>query len=78
VSGAAKGAVFISKVELARHLCVTPRAIDQWIAAGEFPPPHSRPGPRVALWRRRDWRAYVRDGRWPAAAFGPANGEARR
>ncbi len=35
---------FIGEVELAHHLQCHISTIDEWIADGTIPPPHSRPG----------------------------------
>jgi hypothetical protein len=66
----AAGPTFITKVQMAREMGLKePRTIDAWVAAGTWPPAHSRPSERVALWRRFHWLAYVETGRWPAEAF---------
>lgn len=62
-------AVFVTKSEIAQALSVHPGTIDRWIARGDFPPPHSRPGRCTALWLRAHFDAYVTQGRWPEAAF---------
>lgn len=65
--------VFLNKTELARHLCCSGVTLDKFIARGTVPPPHSRPGPKSALWVRRHFEVYVMTGRWPDEAFtGPA------
>lgn len=61
--------VFVSKRELAHDLRLTMHGIDRLIAEGLFPPPHSRPGPRHAVWLKRHYDAYVRDRKWPRDAF---------
>lgn len=62
--------VFITKTEIAAHMGIGNLAtIDDWIASGTFPPPHSRPGERFAVWRRKYWNAYVETGEWPPASF---------
>ncbi len=62
--------MFVSKTEIATHLCVSGSAtIDTWIVEGRFPPPHSQPGKRHSLWLRRHWDAYVATGSWPREAF---------
>jgi predicted DNA-binding transcriptional regulator AlpA len=62
--------VFISKTEMAQHLCLGDAGtLDDWIAKGDFPPPHSRPGERFAVWLRRHWDAYVASGAWPREAW---------
>jgi hypothetical protein len=48
--------------------------IDDWIAEGGFPPPHSRPGERFAVWRRKHWDVYVETGSWPPSAFPKESG----
>lgn len=61
---------FITKAELAHEMGhVDTQTIDSWIARGDFPPPHSNPGINTAVWRRKDFRAYVETGAWPAEAF---------
>lgn len=62
---------FIGKFELARHLGVKPQTIDKWIMTTQsFPPPHSKPGLRYAIWLRRHYVAYRETGRWPQEAYG--------
>lgn len=62
--------IFITKTEIANHLGVGGLGtIDDWIADGSFPPPHSRPGVRFAVWLRKHWDAYVATGAWPASAW---------
>jgi hypothetical protein len=62
--------LFITKSEIGRALGVKDlRTIDAWIASGTFPPPHSRPGERFAVWLRKHWLVYVETGRWPEEAF---------
>ena len=62
--------LFVTKTEIAAHLGVGNLAtIDEWIREGSFPPPHSRPGQRFAVWLRKHWNAYVDSGVWPSAAF---------
>jgi predicted DNA-binding transcriptional regulator AlpA len=59
-------ATFVTKSEIARELGgVAMSTIDRWIAAGTFPPPHSRIGPRYCVWLRQHWRQFVETGRWP-------------
>jgi hypothetical protein len=63
-------AVFITKSEIAMHLGgASMNTIHRSIAAGDFPPPHSRPGRRFPIWLRKHWQAYVDTGRWPREAF---------
>jgi hypothetical protein len=62
---------FISKAELAHHLRCHISTIDEWIANGTIPAPHSRPGDKHPIWLRRHYNAY-RDGkekRWPKEAW---------
>jgi hypothetical protein len=62
--------LFITKTEIATHMGLgNLTTINDWIAAGTFPPPHSQPGERYAVWLRRHWQAYVDTGSWPDAAF---------
>ena len=62
--------VFITKTEIAQHLGVGDMTtLDIWVANGDFPPPHSRPGRRFAVWLRRHWDHYVADGEWPKEAW---------
>jgi predicted DNA-binding transcriptional regulator AlpA len=67
--------VFITKTEIANHMGIgSLGTIDDWIAEGGFPPPHSRPGERFAVWRRKHWDAYVETGSWPPSAFPKGSG----
>lgn len=62
--------LFITKTEMAQHLGVGDiNTIDTWIANGSFPPPHSRPGERFAVWLRKHWNSYVETGAWPKEAY---------
>lgn len=62
--------LFITKTEMAQHLGVGDMtSIDKWIAAGDFPPPHSQPGKRFAVWLRRHWNTFVETRAWPREAF---------
>jgi hypothetical protein len=62
--------IFITKSEIAQMMSVADtKTIDSWIANGSFPPPHSRPGVRHAVWLRKHWQAYVDTGEWPKEAF---------
>lgn len=64
-------ATFITKTEIGAALGVGDLStLDSWIAAGSFPPPHSRPGERFAVWLRKHWQAYVDGGEWPREAWG--------
>jgi hypothetical protein len=60
---------FISKAELMEHLRCDWKTIDRWIADGQFPPPHSRPGKKHPLWLRSHYRTFVETGEWPEEAF---------
>jgi hypothetical protein len=61
---------FIGKFELARHLGVRPQTIDKWVhVTRTFPPPHSQPGSRYAVWLRRHYQVYRDTGRWPEEAY---------
>lgn len=61
---------FITKTEIALHLGVSDLStIDAWVREGSIPRPHSRPGVRFAVWRRKHWNAYVETGSWPSEAF---------
>ena len=62
---------FITKAELAFHLCVTTQTIDGYIKVGTFPPPHSRLGTQSKVWRRRDYKHFLEHKTWPQAAFDP-------
>jgi predicted DNA-binding transcriptional regulator AlpA len=72
----ATGGTFINKSELVRELCVDRKTLDRRIADGSFPPPHSRVGPRVALWLRKHYQFYVDNRRWPAEAYSRDSGSA--
>jgi hypothetical protein len=62
--------VFVTKSQIAQMMGVgDTKTIDSWIASGSFPPPHSRPGPRHAVWLRKHWLAYVENGEWPKEAW---------
>jgi predicted DNA-binding transcriptional regulator AlpA len=68
--GAAKQPVlFITKPQLAQALGVDPGSIDDWVAAGTFPPPHSRLGDRTVLWRRDYFDHFVEHREWPRESF---------
>jgi hypothetical protein len=60
---------FMNKSEIANELSVTTEAIDKWIAAGTFPPPHSRPGKHTSLWLRSHYQHFVKHREWPRAAY---------
>jgi len=60
---------FITKSDLARELGVTLKTLDAFVARGTVPPPHSRPGPRGALWLRAWFDHYVRHREWPREAY---------
>jgi hypothetical protein len=62
--------IFIKKSEIAALMDVADtKTIDSWVANGAFPPPHSRPGARHAVWLRKHWEVYVETGEWPRAAW---------
>ena len=62
--------LFITKTEISQHLGVGDMStLDSWIAKSEFPPPHSRPGGRFAVWLRKHWNSYVEHGEWPKEAW---------
>jgi hypothetical protein len=62
--------IFITKTEIATHMGLgNLTTIDDWIVNETFPPPHSRPGERYAVWLRKYWQTYVETGSWPPAAF---------
>jgi predicted DNA-binding transcriptional regulator AlpA len=62
--------VFVTKSQCAQMMGVGNTAtIDAWIAEGTFPPPHSRPGRRFAIWLRKHGEAYVETGEWPREAW---------
>lgn len=62
--------IFITKSELARTCGpVDTATIDRWVRDGTFPPPHSRPGERTALWLRKHFDQFVETGRWPEEAY---------
>lgn len=60
---------FIGKAELARHLCCHVGTINDWIADGTIPPPHSRPGEKHAVWLRRHYEAFKKTREWPKEAY---------
>jgi predicted DNA-binding transcriptional regulator AlpA len=62
--------IFITKSEIAQLMSVADtKTIDSWVAQRRFPPPHSQPGVRLAVWLRRHWNAYVETGKWPLESF---------
>jgi hypothetical protein len=66
----AKGVpLFIDKSEIVFEFGVDMQTIDRWVAAGTFPPPHSRSGERKALWLHKHFDYYVATGHWPKDAF---------
>jgi predicted DNA-binding transcriptional regulator AlpA len=67
--------LFITKPQLAHALGVDAKTIDDWVAAGTFPPPHSMPGERTVLWRRDYFEHYVEKREWPRAAFYEKDGD---
>ncbi len=68
--GAKGDPLFITKSQLAHAMGnVAPATLDDWVKEGTFPPPHSRPGERTAVWLKRHFDAYVASGRWPEEAF---------
>lgn len=60
---------FITKSELANHLGCDIHTIDKWIISGTISPPHARMGKRHAVWLRRHYNAFVKNGSWPAEAY---------
>jgi hypothetical protein len=61
---------FINKSEIVQHLGLgCPSTINDWIADGTWPPPHSEPGRKYSVWRRPDWNHYVSTGSWPRSAW---------
>lgn len=60
---------FMRKAELLRELQIDRKTLDRMIVAGIIPPPHSRLGPKVALWRREHYRYFEVHKRWPTEAF---------
>jgi predicted DNA-binding transcriptional regulator AlpA len=68
-----RGGSFINKSEMVREIGIDAKTLDRRIADGVFPPPHSRPGPRITLWRREHFRHYVDRGVWPPESF-PSRG----
>ena len=67
---------FIDKGQLAHELAdAAPASIDEWIADGTIPPPHSRPGERKAVWLREHFEYYVKHRQWPAEAFAAGQGD---
>lgn len=62
--------VFVTKAEIAQMMGVgSTKTIDSWVAQGNFPPPHSRPGKLHAVWLRKHWLYYVENGEWPDECF---------
>lgn len=61
--------LFIRAAELAHHFGCDIRMIHRRVADGSLPPPHSTLGPSTSLWLRGHFDAYVKDGRWPEAAY---------
>ncbi len=60
---------FIDKSELAIHFGCSTRTLEDWIELNQFPPPHSRPGQRHAIWLRAHYEAYRQNRRWPKEAY---------
>lgn len=60
---------FMRKGELGRELGIDRKTIDRLIASGTIPPPHSRPGPKIALWRREHYEHFKAHRAWPREAF---------
>jgi hypothetical protein len=56
---------FIGKMELAHHLQCHVSTIDEWVADGTIPPPHSRPGVKHPIWLRRHYKVFRDTGEWP-------------
>lgn len=62
--------VFITKTEIGQHLGLGDLdTLDAWIGKSKFPPPHSQPGERYAVWLRKHWQHYVDNGEWPKEAW---------
>ena len=60
---------FMRKGELCRELQIDRKTLDRRVADGSIPPPWSRIGPTVAIWRRRDFEYFVQNRCWPKEAF---------
>lgn len=60
---------FLSKTELANHLACSTQSLDNWIADGSLPPPHSRPGRNHAVWLREHYEHFKIYGNWPKEAW---------
>jgi hypothetical protein len=58
---------FVTKFELAKHLDCSVDVLSEWIADGTIPRPHSWPGRRHPVWRRRDYKHYFETGSWPSS-----------
>lgn len=62
--------LFITKTEIAQHMGLGDLGtLDTWIVNRTFPPPHSQPGERYAVWLRKHWLRYVETGEWPGEAW---------
>lgn len=64
---------FINKTVLAHHLGCTTTSVDNWIAQGSLPAPHSRPGRTHAVWLRAHYEQFRDTGEWPPEAWGARN-----
>jgi hypothetical protein len=63
---------FITKFEMAQHLCCAVGTIDEWMENGTIPEPHSSPGKRHPVWLRKHYEVYRDTGRWPQQGQAPA------
>ena len=57
---------FMDLATLCKHICCSDRAIEQWVASGQFPPPVKRLGDKK-LWRWKDVEDHL--------AVQPVNGD---
>lgn len=42
---------FMDLATLAKHICASERAIENWVKTGEFPPPKMQGGKRLWRWK---------------------------
>jgi len=65
---------FISGVEIARELGISPPTLYRWVAEESFPEQRCRPGACTRLWLRAHWDEFVTTGKWPKEAWRPLGG----
>jgi hypothetical protein len=60
---------FMGKFELAHHLQCHIGTLNDWIADGTIPPPHSRPGTKHPVWLRKHYEVFKKTRAWPKEAY---------